>query len=171
MPKASSRSMDLSKIREPLGRAAVVETSLLAAPPAAVWTRIASMTGVNAELMPFVRMTFPRGHERIDVGSADAGNPLFGSVLLLFGVLPIDIHWVTLADLNPCASFLECSSSLLHRRWVHERRLEAEGGSTRIRDRVHFECRVPILGRALRPIVRAIFSHRHAQLRRHFGSP
>jgi ligand-binding SRPBCC domain-containing protein len=129
------------------------------------------MAGVNAELMPFVRMTFPRGHERIDIRTPIAGSPLFRSVLLLFGVLPIDIHWVTLAHLDPGTSFLECSSSLLHRRWVHERRLEVENGSTRIRDRVHFECRIPILGRALTPVVRAIFRHRHAQLRRHFGSP
>ncbi len=170
MPKASSRPIDLSEITDRLSRAAVVETSLLAAPPAVVWAQIASMAGVNAELMPFVYMTFPRGAERIDKATVSAGKPLFRSMLLLFGVLPIDVHRVALAKLDPGAGFLECSSSLLHRRWIHERRLDAEGEGTKIRDRVYFECRVPMLGMALTPIVRAIFRHRHERLRRCFGT-
>jgi hypothetical protein len=59
------------------------------------------MAGVNAELMPFVRMTFPRGAERIDKATAAAGKPLFRSVLLLFGVLPIDVHRLALVKLDP----------------------------------------------------------------------
>jgi len=169
MRKATSDSIDLPEITHQLSRAAVVETSLLAAPPAAVWERIASMTGVNAELMPIVRMTFPRDYERLDTSAIDAGKPLFRSVLLLFGVLPIDVHWVALAKLDPGVGFLECSSSLLQRRWIHERHLEPQGDGTRIRDRVYFECRVPVLGAVLAPIVRAIFRHRHERLRRHFG--
>jgi ligand-binding SRPBCC domain-containing protein len=170
MRKPSSQPITMSEITEQLSRAAVVEASLLAATPAAVWERVASMTGVNAELMPLVRMTFPRGAERIDTVAHTAGKPLFRSVLLLFGVLPIDVHQVALAKLDPGVGFLECSSSLLHRRWIHERRLEPEGENTKIRDRVSFESRVPFLGTLLAPIVRAIFRHRHERLRRHFGT-
>lgn len=163
------RAIDLTDAAARLGRAQVIASSLLAAPPAAVWERIASMTGVNAELMPAVRMTFPRGSERLDRHPPVAGRPLFRSVLLLFGVLPIDVHSLALASLTPGRGFLESSSSLLHRRWIHERVLDAEGAGTRIRDRVYFECRLLGLSMALTPVVRAIFHHRHAQLRRHFG--
>lgn len=165
-----ARAIDLIEIASLLSQARVVESSLLAAPRAAVWDRIASMAGVNAELMPVVRMTFPRGHERLDTGAPVAGRTFFLSVLLLFGVLPIDVHSLALASLSPGRGFLESSSSLLHRRWIHERVLDAEGEGTRIRDRVYFECRLPALDVVLAPIVRAIFHHRHARLRRHFGA-
>jgi ligand-binding SRPBCC domain-containing protein len=169
MRKASSHSIDLSEIADRLSRAAVVETSSLAAPPASVWERIASMTGVNAELMPLVRMTFPSEYERLDTAALETGRPLFRSVVLLFGLLPIDVHRLTLIKLDPGAGFLECSTSLLQRYWIHERRLKVAGQGTRIRDRVYFECRLPMLARTLTPIIRGIFRHRHARLRRHFG--
>jgi ligand-binding SRPBCC domain-containing protein len=162
--------MDLTETASRLGQAQVIESSLLPAPPTVVWERIASMTGVNAELMPAVRMTYPRSGERLDRGQLVPGRLLFRSVVLLFGVLPIDLHSLTLASLVPDRSFLESSSSLLHRRWIHERVLDAEGGGTRISDRVHFECRLPGLRAALVPVVGAIFRHRHAQLRRQFGA-
>jgi hypothetical protein len=128
------------------------------------------MVGVNAELMPVVRMTHPRGYERLDRDLIVPGLQLFHSVLLLFGLLPVVVHALALLNLTPGRGFLESSSSLLHRRWIHERVLDAEGGGTRIRDRVYFECRLPDLGAALVPLMRAIFRHRHARLRRHFGT-
>ena len=170
MDETSSSTIDLTEASCRLGQAQVIESSLLAAPPAAVWGRVASMTGVNAELMPAVRMTFPRACERLDRNLLVPGRTLFRSVLLLFGVLPVDVHSLALASLAPGRGFLESSSSLLNRRWIHERVLDAEEGATRIRDRVYFECRLPGLRVALAPVVRAIFRHRHAQLRRHFGT-
>ena len=94
------------------------------------------MTGVNAEFMPAVRMTFPRACETLDRDRLDPQRPLVRSVLLLFGVLPVDVHSLALASLVPGRGFLELSSSLLHRRWIHERVLDAEGDGTRICDRV-----------------------------------
>jgi len=88
--------------------------------------------------------------ERLDRDRLDPQRPLFRSVLLLFGVLPVDVHSLALASLVPGRGFLESSSSLLHRRWIHERVLDAEGDGTRICDRVYFECRLPSLGRSAR---------------------
>ena len=152
-----------------LQHAQIVERSHLAAAPTVVWERIASMPGVNAELMPAAYMTFPRGRDRLDRRDIVPGQPLFRSVLLLFCVLPIDIHTLALVSLSRDRGFLESSSSLLHRRWVHERTLEPERGGTTLPDRVYFDCRVAALGAALAPVLRAIFRHRHARLRQHFG--
>jgi hypothetical protein len=60
MDETPSRAMDLTESAAWLNQAQVVESSLLAAAPAEVWESIASMPGVNAELMPVVRMTYPR---------------------------------------------------------------------------------------------------------------
>jgi ligand-binding SRPBCC domain-containing protein len=128
------------------------------------------MPGVNAELMPVVRMTYPRWYERLDRNPLVPGRQLFRSVLMLFGVLPVDVHAITLVSLTPGRGFLESSSSLLHRHWIHERALEPGSAGTKLSDRVYFECRVPGLDAALTPVVRAVFRHRHAQLRRRFGT-
>ena len=44
-------------------------SSLLAAPRERVWERVTTPEGVNAELMPIVRMTLPRGVEQLDLDS------------------------------------------------------------------------------------------------------
>lgn len=164
-----SHAIDLDEAATRLDRAQVVETSLLPAPPAKVWDRIASMRGVNAELMPFVRMTYPPRWERLDREPAVPGHRLFRSILLVFGVLPIDVHAIALLKLDTGRGFLESSSSLLQRHWIHERTLQPESGGTRISDRVYIECRLPVLEIAVVPLVRTIFRRRHAHLRRSFA--
>jgi ligand-binding SRPBCC domain-containing protein len=59
---------------------------------------------------------------------------------------------------------------LSQRLWQHERTIEAgaEGGTT-IVDGLAWEPRLPLPGRLLRPLIAAVFRHRHRQLQRHFG--
>ena len=147
----------------------IVECSCLAAPPEVVWNRVKTMKGVNAELMPFVLMTYPAGQNEFDGSQLRLGLPYFRSVLLMLGVIPFDLHTFVLERLVPNQGFLERSSSLVHREWMHERRLEPVEEGTRITDRVVFCCRLPSLNFVFRPIVRFIFRHRHRRLRRHFG--
>jgi ligand-binding SRPBCC domain-containing protein len=161
--------VDESVIRDALRAAQIAESSRLAAPPETVWERIASMEGVNAELMPIMRMTFPLEWKRLDSGEVRSGAPLFRSTVLLLGIIPIDLHTVALVRLTRDRGFLERSSSLMHREWIHERILSPVPGGTEISDRVRFCCRLPALGFVLRPIIRFVFRHRHRQLRRHFG--
>jgi hypothetical protein len=66
MDESSSCAIDLTGVAARLNHAQVIESSLLAGSPAEVWESIASMAGVNAELMPAVRMTYPRGYVRLD---------------------------------------------------------------------------------------------------------
>jgi len=143
--------------------------STLAAEPAAVWERAMSAEGINAELRPLLRMTVPRGMVSLDLHRLEPGR-LGRSWLLLLGFIPIDYDEIALARIEPGRGFLERSTMLSMRLWEHERTIEAgEGGGATISDRLAWEPRLPLPGRLLRPVVAALFRHRHTQLRRHFG--
>lgn len=160
---------DVVTTHEALRAAPIVQRSRVAASPAVVWEHVATKQGINAELMPLVAMTFPAEWERLNVEDVTAGLTGFRSVLLLFGVLPIDLHRFAFLNVTPGDGFLEASSSLLHRSWIHERRLMAVPGGTEVTDRVDYRCRLPGFGPMLRPVVRLIFRHRHRRLLQQFG--
>jgi len=142
--------------------------SALPAAPAAVWERAVSAEGINHELGPLLRMTVPRGAASLDLRGLEPG-PLGRSWLLLFGLLPIDYDEIGLERIEPGRGFLERSTMLSQRLWEHERTLAAAGDGTVIADRLAWEPRLPLPGRALRPLIAAVFRHRHRRLRRRFG--
>ncbi len=144
--------------------------SVVPAPPDAVWARVTTFEGVNDELMPIVRMTCPRELRAIDPATVPIGRPWFRSWLLLFGVLPFDWDYLRLLAIEPGRSFHEDSTMLSQRRWVHRRDLEPVQGGTRVRDRIDFEPRLAVLGSVLRPVLQAVFRHRHRRLAAHFGA-
>lgn len=146
-------------------------TSELDSSAEAVWSVVATMEGVNAELGPWVRMTYPRGLGRIDEVDVVPGTPLFASWLLLAGIVPIDRHRLTLERVVD-HGFDEDSTSWLQRRWRHERRVEERpGGGCVVTDRLLVEPRVGPAAPLVRRIVAAVFAHRHRRLRRRFGTP
>ena len=144
--------------------------SRVSAPREEVWQRVTTPEGVNGELMPIVRMTLPRGVERLDLDSVAVGEPIGRCWILLFGLVPIDWDDLVLERLDPPSGFLERSSMLSMRTWEHERTLEPtpDGGCV-VRDRVRFEPRLPVPARALLPLYKTVFRHRHRRLQRHFG--
>jgi len=142
--------------------------SSLRAEPAAVWARAMSAEGINAELGPLLRMTVPRGLDGLDLHALEPG-PVGRSWILLFGLIPIDYDEIGLERVEPGRGFLERSTMLSQRLWVHERTIEPGGEGAVIADRVAWEPRLPLPGRLLRPLFAATFRHRHRQLRRHFG--
>jgi hypothetical protein len=139
--------------------------SQLAAEAPAVWAHASSMDGVNAELAP-IRMSAPPG-ARIDE-TVPLGTPLFVSTVSIRGVVPFDLHELTLVDVVPGRGFREVSRSLLQARWNHVRTIEprAAGGCS-LEDEVTFIPRVS--GPIARRIVAWVFRRRHAWLRRRFG--
>lgn len=145
--------------------------SVVAASPETVWARVSTMAGVNAELMPLVRMTYPAHFARLDPALVPLGRRAFRSWLLLFGVLPVDYDDLCLVRVDPGRGFLESSTMLSQRRWVHERTLEPVPGGCLVTDRVRFEPRVRLAGPVFRPIFRLAFRWRHYRLRRAFRSP
>jgi hypothetical protein len=58
-------------------------SSVLPASPDQVWARVSTMEGVNAELRPLARMTYPRDFGRLDPALVPLGKRLFRSWILL----------------------------------------------------------------------------------------
>ena len=144
--------------------------SQLDAEPAAIWQRVMSAEGINAEMKPWFRMTVPRGLENLDIANAQPGR-LGRSWILLFGLIPVDYDDLGLQRIEHGRGFLERSTMLSQRLWEHERTIvPVAGGGVELTDRIAWEPRLPLPGRLARPLFSAFFRHRHRQLRRYFGS-
>lgn len=147
------------------------QRSELAIDADAAWARATSPAGINAELMPIVRMTMPRRLRGLDLSEFPVGEPAGRSWILLFGLIPVDYDDLCLVELEPPRRFLERSRTLAFSVWEHERLIEPlPGGGSVISDRIGFELkpalrRVPAAAALSRAIVGFLFSHRHRRLR------
>ena len=143
--------------------------SELAAAPDTVWRRVTSAEGIADEMAPLLRMTFPRGMRALPAEGFVPGQRLCRSWLLLMRVLPIDWSDLTLVELEPGRRFLERSPMFSMAFWQHERIVSPSAQGTTIVDNLTFRPR--LLPRALvRATVALFFRHRHARLRRRFGT-
>lgn len=124
--------------------------------------------GVNRELLPLLRMTFPTGIDDL-TASFEPGRRLFRSWLLLFALLPVEYDDVVFEEVEPGRRFLERSSMATQRIWEHERTIEPTARGCRVTDRVRFEPRVRWLAPLQRPVFVLVFRWRHRNLRRRFG--
>jgi ligand-binding SRPBCC domain-containing protein len=143
--------------------------SRLCAPPERVWAHATSMAGINHELAPLLRMTHPPEMTTLGDLSPPLGTPLFRSIILLFGVLPIDFDDVTLEAIEPGRGFRERSRTLSQREWIHERSCEPVEGGVRVTDRITFEPRVSGAATLLAPLLHLVFRNRHRKLVGLFG--
>jgi hypothetical protein len=121
---------------------------------ARVWAGVTRMAGVNAELLPYVRMTCPAEFADRGIDEAPLGEVAFRSWLLAFGVLPFDLHALKLEEVGD-GWFVEVSSSWMQRVWRHER---------------HVAARTPLAEPLGRAVVAFLFRHRHRQLQRLYGA-
>ena len=133
------------------------------------WAHAASVQGIMAEFAPVLRMTFPPEITELDEHTVPLGRTLCRSWLLLGGVLPIEYDDVTIVELEPGVRFLERSSMLTQRTWVHERVVAPTTGGCQLTDRLSAEPRIPVPERVVHVIVRSIFQHRHRRLRELLG--
>jgi len=95
--------------------------STLRASRTEIWNWITDITCLRKEMMPFLRMTAPRGVARLTDVQVTLGKPLFRSWILYFGVLPLDYSKVTLlsfafeqgfVEQSPMVSMRVCSLKL-----------------------------------------------------------
>ncbi len=96
--------------------------------------------------------------------SPPLGTPLFRSIILLFGVLPIDLDDVTLETIEPGRGFRERSRTLSQREWIHERSCEPVEGGVRVTDRITFEPKISSAAVILAPLLHLVFRNRHRKL-------
>lgn len=134
-----------------------------------VWASVSTMRGVNAELMPFVRMTYPARASRLSAADIKPGEILSRSWLLALGVVPFDLHTIVLMEVIEGAGFIEESSSWMHKRWRHERRIRDDVGGCVVTDHLVVEPRVRRSMPVVRAVVGRLFAHRHRRLRVLFG--
>src|SRR4051794_7991469 len=143
-------------------------STIIPAPADRVWSRITTIEGVNHELAPFIYMTSPRRLAGFTITDAPLGERAFRSLVLAFGLLPVDVHDLTLVAVDHGRGFHEHSTTLAQRDWVHIRELDPIGDTTRVTDSITFTPRAALLGPVLQPIIHALFRHRHRRLVRHF---
>jgi len=135
---------------------------------AELWRWSTSARGVQAEMAPLLKMTFPDGMQRIPQDQESLGRPLGNCRFLLFGLVPVDLSRLTFVEMEPGRRFVEQSPLLSMKSWRHERVIEPlDGGDgARVVDTLEFT------PRAARGIVAwfvsRFFAHRHAMLRRQF---
>jgi hypothetical protein len=127
------------------------------------------MAGVNRELFPLARMTYPPGAERLTAERVRPGARLFRSWILLLGVVPVDYDDLTLVEIAP-GRFQERSRMLTQRLWEHERLVAPSRGGCTVTDRVRFVPRLAALGPFHLAVFRLAFRLRHRNLARIFGA-
>jgi ligand-binding SRPBCC domain-containing protein len=142
-------------------------TTRLSRPAGEVWAAVTTPAGVNAELAPFVRMTFPRG-AMADLASAPRDEPLFACWLLAFGLVPFDRHVLVMHEIGE-RHFVETSHSVLQKLWRHERYVTPVGEGCSVRDVVTVEPRLGLAGPVARALAAAVFRHRHRRLKALYG--
>ena len=145
-----------------------VVSSNLGAGPEVLWRHAVSPSGVNRELRPLLRMTFPSGISDL-TDSWRPGERLFRSWLLVAGVVPIEYDDVVFEEVEPGRRFLERSTLLTQRVWEHERIIEPASQGSRVTDRVCFVPKVPWLSAFYGSVFKAVFRWRHRKLRGLFG--
>jgi ligand-binding SRPBCC domain-containing protein len=139
-------------------------STVVAAPQPVVWERIAIFEGVNHELGPWLRMTAPDAMRTIGPEQVPLGRRWFRSWVLLLGVIPVDYDDLVIVEIDPGAGFLERSRMLTMKVWQHDRRLNPEGQSTRVTDRLTFTPRRLVPKPLARSVVGFLFRHRHRRL-------
>ena len=144
--------------------------SALACDRAEVWARVATMEGVNPEVSPFLKMTYPNNAPTLSSQHVPCNDVLFASWLLLFGVIPFDRHALAIESINDGVGFVEDSTSLLQRRWRHARTISELAGGCVVQDHLTVEPRLAHAAPIVERVVRRLFNHRHRKLQQQFGA-
>lgn len=148
----------------------VTRSVLLAAPAQEVWAVVSTPAGVNAEMMPLVRMTFPSSVAGLTPDDIAMGAVVCRCWMLAGGVLPFDRHALAFESIAG-TEFVEESTSWLQCRWRHERSVVTlDPGRCRVTDCITIEPRVPLARPFVRRIVPLVFEHRHRRLEQRFGA-
>ena len=100
---------------------------------AQVWEHASTTAGVNRELWPLARRTFPPALGRLTPGTIPLGRTVFRSRVLLLGLVPVKYDDFTLLELAPRRRFHKCARLLTLREWHHRCTVvpAAQGGADR----------------------------------------
>lgn len=130
-----------------------------------IWSWSTSIRGIQAEMWPILKITFPKGLKHIDKDTA-LGKPLCRCHFLLLGLFPMDMSKLTFVELEPGHRFVEQSPLVSMHLWRHERIVTPAGNGATVTDNLEFSPRFasPIV----KWFVKLFFEHRHSVLARTF---
>ncbi|MDJ0920896.1 MAG: hypothetical protein QNI84_07195 [Henriciella sp.] len=134
-----------------------------------VWQQVGSWEGVNYELGPVFRMSYPNAYAQLADIPAD-GKSYFSAGVRLFGLVPVDQHKFSFTGFDAPNSFDERSSNFNMTLWTHRRTLIERDGGVEITDTCSFVPRLPFMGGVLKSIFAWVFKRRHQRLIRHFAT-
>jgi hypothetical protein len=130
-----------------------------------LWSWSTSIRGIQAEMWPVLKITFPKGMTHIDKDTA-LGTPLCRCHFLLLGIFPMDMSKLTFVELEPGRRFVEQSPLFSMRSWRHERIVTATASGASVTDNLEFTPR--FAAPLVKWFVKLFFEHRHAVLERTF---
>lgn len=132
-----------------------------------LWSWSTSIQGIQAEMWPILKITFPKGMKHIDKDTA-LGKPLCRCHFLLLGIFPMDMSKLTFVELVPGHRFVEQSPLVSMKMWRHERVVTATAEGASVTDNLEFSPRFapPLVAW----FVKLFFQHRHSVLSRTFSA-
>ena len=141
--------------------------TIVSAPIEEVWEWITSLKGIRKEMMPYFKMTAPKGIKTINDLEIELGERLFRSHIYLFGFLSIGYDDMTLIEYNEGKGFIEESPMSSMELWRHQRDLETVEQGTMITDQLTFKPQhAPKL---INKFLKRVFLHRHKILKQELG--
>jgi hypothetical protein len=147
----------------------IVVSSELAVHAPVLWRHAVSPLDINAELRPWLSMSFPDSIDDITAGW-EPGRFRFRSWIRLGGLIPVEYDDLALAEVEPGHYFYEVSSLATQSVWKHRREITSLPGGARITDTVSFTSRLPLLEPLFEVVFRWVFRWRHHNLRRMYGN-
>jgi len=134
--------------------------------PDLLWAKINNFEKLNKELWPVMQMTCPDEYRRKAFHDFPIGLPVFKSLILLFGFLPVERSNVRFLSVTPGGGFSEDSEMILCPSWKHKRTITPDGDGSIIMDELDITPRSFIFKPVLFLITRLTFFNRHGKLKR-----
>ena len=128
-----------------------------------------SMEGVNFELFPWIRLTYPKGSYLFKKNIKPPGQFLFRSLTLFLGIVPIDLHSFYFYSLDFDGHFVEMSNSLVFKQWNHTRIISSIDGGSLLEDYLEFSPRLVLFRKLVKFLINRVFLHRHNKIKKKFG--
>ena len=142
--------------------------TVVTAPPEEVWKWITSLKGIQKEMMPYFKMTAPKGIKAISDLKIELGKRLFRSHIYLFGFLPYGYDDITLIEYSEGNGFIEESPMTSMELWRHQRDLEIAENGTMITDQLTFKPKHA--SKMVGKFIQRVFKHRHKVLKRNLDN-
>lgn len=127
-----------------------------------------SFMGVNYELNPIVHMAAPNEWKNRLLTEAPVNKKLFSSIILLFRLIPVDVHNIHFKLILE-NGFKESSNSITMKEWNHNRNINNLELGCILTDEISYSTRIPFLDVIIKPLYSYVFRHRHRRLIKKYG--